>query len=189
MVALVLLVLAADPTWTPEGSRDAIALSSREIPGSKFLEFRAQTEVAGEVDALCDAVFDWASLKKNSAEVKTRTLLENEGDARVVHDDLEAPIVAHRTVTFQIKRRRLPDGTCALDAHVHNEMAPKTPEGWVRIDKMDTSWRFERSGEKIRVTFTLFVDPAGSVPPFIVRGAQKNAAADTLKNALSAVSR
>ncbi len=134
-------------------------------------------------------MFDWASLKKNSAEVKTRTLLEDRGDWRLVHDDLEAPIVAHRTMTFAIKKTRGADGTCAIDSHVENDKAPKTPEGWVRIDTMRTSWRFEPSGSKTRVTFTLFVDPAGSVPAFVVHGAQKNATADTLKSAMAKLSR
>jgi hypothetical protein len=77
---------------------------------------------------------------------------------------------------------------CTLEAHVDNEKAPKIPDNFVRITKMDTSWRFESGANgKTRVTFAIFVDPAGSVPPFLTYGAQRNAAADTLKAALEKV--
>jgi hypothetical protein len=189
VLPLLLLVLAAEPEWRPEGSRHGLAIEARAVPGSKFTEFRSQMEIAGDLNALCDGVFLWATTSGNSPEVSKRTLLEDRGDVRVVHDELKTPIVSDRTVTFLIKKARPSSSVCTLEAHVDNEKAPRTKEGWVRIDKMDTQWRFEPGASgKTKVTFSIFVDPAGSVPPFLTYGAQRNAAADTLKAALEKVS-
>ena len=188
MIAILLTLLAAEPEWTAEGTRHGIPIEARAVTGSKFTEFRAQMEVAGDVNALCDSVFIWASSSGNSPEVAKRTVLEDRGDARLVHDELKTPIVSDRAVTFLLTKKRPSPGLCTLEAHVDNVKAPKIPESFVRITKMDTSWRFEPgTNGKTRVTFAIFVDPAGSVPPFLTYGAQRNAAADTLKAALEKV--
>ena len=190
MLTLLLIVIAAEPSteWKDEGSRHGIPIEGRTVPGSKFSEFRAQMEIAGEANALCDGVFLWASSAGNSPEVSKRTVLEERGDARLVHDELKTPIVSDRAVTFLLTKKRPSPGLCTLEAHVDNEKAPKIPDSFVRITKMDTSWRFEPSANgKTKVTFVIFVDPAGSVPSFLTYGAQRNAAADTLKAALEKV--
>jgi hypothetical protein len=190
MLTLLLIALAAEPPeWKDEGSRHGIPIEGRVVPGSKFSEFRAQMEIAGDLNALCDGVFLWASSAGNSPEVSKRTVLEDRGDVRVVHDELKTPIVSDRAVTFRLTKNRPSATLCTLEAHVDNEKAPKIPESFVRITKMDTSWRFEPgTNGKTKVTFAIFVDPAGSVPPFLTYGAQRNAAADTLKAALEKVS-
>lgn len=190
MVALALLILAAEPSseWKDEGSRHGIPIEGRQVPGSKFSEFRASMEIAGDANALCDSVFIWASSAGNSPEVSKRTVLEDRGDVRLVHDELKTPIVSDRAVTFLLTRKRPSPGLCTLEAHVDSTKAPKIPDSFVRITKMDTSWRFEPgTSGKTKVTFAIFVDPAGSVPPFLTYGAQRNAAADTLKAALEKV--
>ncbi len=185
MLLLALTVLAAEPSWTLEGTHDGIEVFSREVPGSKFSEFQARAEVAASADKLCDAVFDWASIGKSSPEVKERTLLENHGDTRIVHDHLEAPVVSNRAVTFEIKKSHTPSGLCTITSQVQNAKSPKLPEGFVRIDTMRTSWEFEPAGGTTRVTFTLFVDPAGSIPAFLIFRAQKNGTVDTMKKAVA----
>ncbi len=74
---LVAAALAAEPAWTLEGTHHGITIESRQPEGSSFYEFRASTDVVGTPDALCDQVFDFASLKPNSAEVKVRKVLED----------------------------------------------------------------------------------------------------------------
>ncbi len=104
---------------------------------------------------------------------------------RIVYDQLNAPVVANRTITFAIKRSHAGDGTCAVESHAQSDKAPPTPEGWVRIEKMNTSWHFEPREGKTRVTFVLFVDPGGSVSAFLVRGPQRAATLNTLRTAVT----
>jgi hypothetical protein len=52
-----------------------------------------------------------------------------------------------------------------------NELGPTPKDGWVRITKLKGSWLFEPiDGGKTRLTYVVFSDPAGAIPPFLVEG-------------------
>jgi hypothetical protein len=189
MLVWILAILAAEPGWKAEGGRDGVTLESRPVQGSNYYEYRAQTETSDEVDSLCDGVFEWASVSKDHPEVKTRTVLEDGHDLRIVHDQLEPPIVSHRDLTFSITREHRQDGTCTIEYHAQNDRAPKTAPGSVRIENMRGFWVFEPHSGKTHVTYTLFAEPGGSVPPLFVHGAQREAVIDTLKRGLAKAGR
>lgn len=185
MLLLLSALLAADPvTWKTEEVKNGVLLQSRELPGSKFYEFRAQTRVDVAPEILCDRIYAWLKGAKVSPELKLRTVIEDRGDSLIVNDRLEAPIVSPRMVTFEIQKKKPALGSCSIESDVRNDKAPPTPDGCVRMDKMKSSWKFEPTAQGTRTTFTLYSEPGGSVPAFIVHGAQRDATRDTLLRAL-----
>jgi hypothetical protein len=54
------------------------------------------------------------------------------------------------------------------------------------MDRMWGSWRFERlEAGRTRVTYTLFADPAGAIPPFLVHGSQRSAARESIETGIA----
>jgi hypothetical protein len=183
MFTLVLLLLAAGSDWKVESTRDGVTLESRPVEGSSFYEYRGSAEATASVDALCDGVFEWASTGTDHPHLTSRKVLEDHGDSRIVHDTLDPPVVSKRELTFTVTRKRLADGACFIEYHAQNDKAPKTADGFVRIEKLNGSWRFDALPTgKTRVTYMLFADPGGSIPAIFVHPTQRDAIIQTVKH-------
>lgn len=181
-----MVLLAADAEWKREAAPDGVTLESRPVKDSAFYEYRAQADTDAPVPALCDAVFDWGTVSKDHQQLKARTLLEDHPDSRIVYDQLDPPVVSCRDFAFTVTRDRRADGSCRLDFFPTNEKAPRSPDGWVRMEKLKGSWTFEpRGGGKTHVTYQLWADPAGSIPAVFVHGSQLAAAVETLKKGIA----
>lgn len=195
MIALVLVVLAqpagvfenADAFEVLE-SKAGLTVQARAIQGSKFSEYRVVTETPYPVEALCEHIYEWGTKGSDHPGVKLHKVLKDTPDDRVVYDQLEQPVVSDRDYALTVVRRREPDGSCGIRFWTSNELAPAKPSGFVRMDKLWGSWRFEPlDGGKARLTYTLFSDPGGSIPPFLVHGPAKSAAKESVVTGLSKV--
>ncbi|MEW5740526.1 MAG: START domain-containing protein [Myxococcota bacterium] len=195
MTALVLLVLAqpagvfdnADAFQELEKS-GGLTLQGRAIKDSKFWEYRVVTETALPVAALCEHIYEWGTKGTDHPGVKLHKVLKDTPDDRIVYDQLEQPVVSNRDYALTVRRYRDPDGVCRIRFWVSNDVAPVKPDGFVRMDKLWGSWRFEpleKGGS--RLTYTLFADPGGSIPAFLVHGSQKSAAKDSVATGIKKV--
>lgn len=198
MSSLLLLVLAqaVTPVWdaevftnaTPWKSLEtgAITVDSRPIKDSVYFEYRTITETPDSVDTLCTAVFEWGTKGSDSSNVKLSKLLKDGDDERVVYNQIEQPVVSNRDYAMTVVRKRdASSGTCRIRFRATNEFAPPLDKGVVRMNGLWGSWTFEPlASGKSRVTYTLFSDPGGSVPAFLVHGPQKSAAKDSIVKAL-----
>lgn len=195
MLGLVLVVLAQpagvfdNPTpFEALDSSGGLTLSGRAIAGSVFSEYRVVTDTPYSVSQLCEHIYEWGTKGKDHPGVKLHKVLEDGADRRVIYDQLEQPVVANRDYAMTVVRERLESGECRIRFWVTNDAAPEKPRGWVRMNKLWGSWRFEPlDGGRARLTYTLFADPAGSIPAFLVHGPQKSAAKDSVVAGLAAV--
>lgn len=185
LAALALLILAADGDFTHVEDVDGISVESRPVSGSRFAEFRFVTTTTKSIDSLCDAAFGNGKLDANSdAEVKARKILEESADERVTYDQIQAPVVSDRDYAVRAKRTREPNGACMTTFNAANDKAPKLQEGWIRIEKLAGSWRFEPRDGKTLITYVIFTDPGGSIPAWMVEGRRKKSGIENIKRLL-----
>jgi hypothetical protein len=193
MSALVLLLAAqfasdvfdnADQ-FTKLEDRDGITVSRRAVKTSDYWEYRAEVSTPHPVPALCEAIFDWGTRHPDGAMITLNKVLDDQEDVRVVYNQVSAPVVARRDYAMTVVRERLADGSCRIRFRATNEAAPPRPDGFVRMNKMWGEWRLEATGPGAsKITYTLFSDPAGSVPAFLVHGSQRQATRDGVVRAL-----
>ena len=190
---LVLMLTQVSPqvfdnpaAWNDEKARDGIALQSRPIADSSVYEYKASVDVDLPVSALCDQVFAWGSGDKD-IDARSRKVLRDGKDERVVYDQIEAPMVNNRDYAMTIHRYAdLEGGVCRIRFWASNELAPARQDGWVRMDKVWGSWTFTpQSNGKTRLVYTLFADPGGSVPAVFIHGAHKDSVFASVKKALA----
>lgn len=182
MLSLVLFAaLAAEPLeaferatpWDELDTADGVKLSRREVPGSHYFEYRATHTTEVSLEALCTHVYEWGSKGKDHQSLKLRKLVRDGEDERVTYDHIDEPIVASRDFAMTVKRLKDPDRTCRIRFFANNAEAPASPRGFVRIEKLWGGWTFApRADGKVDVTYTMFADPAGAIPPFLVHGSQ-----------------
>jgi hypothetical protein len=193
---ILFLVLLAQPAGVFENPdafkvlevKNGVTLQARSIKGSKYSEYRAVTDTPYPVAALCEHIYEWATKGTDHAGTKLHKLLKDGPDDRVFYNQIEQSVVSDRDYALTVVRRREPGGTCHIRFWTSNELAPPIPAGFVRMERLWGGWRFDPlPGGKARLTHTLFADPGGSIPAFLVHGPQKSAVKETVASALQKV--
>ncbi len=183
--SLVALVLSAEPAWKKLDSVDGIGLSSRELPGERVVELRAITITQAPPWALCAATRTLATKNADGEEIKLRKVLKDTPEEVVKYEQVSAPVVSDRDYALRLSFPPAGSPNCVVTFRTANELAPPLPKGFVRIEKLHGTWNFEAiGGGQTRATYTIFTDPAGSIPAAFVEGARRDTTVKYLKLAL-----
>ncbi len=166
-------------------AREGVTVSRREVPGSAFFTWRVEGATPHAVEALCTAIFEWGTKEVDAPGLLVNRLLEDGADDRVIYNQMSQPFVAHRDYALRLKRERLADGRCRIRFAPANERAPAAPPGFVRLEKLFGEWLITPAdGGGATLRYTLFSDPAGAVPAFLVHGPARRATVDAFTRAL-----
>jgi ribosome-associated toxin RatA of RatAB toxin-antitoxin module len=150
------------------------------------VELKLTTTTTKTVKSLCDAAFGTGKFDPAEPDLKARTILSQSENERVTYEQISPPLVANRDYAVRAKRLFDADGSCRMTFEAANEVAPKSPDGWVRISKLKGVWRFEPQADgRTKVTYLIHSDPAGSIPTFMVEGSRKSIAVKWVKMLLS----
>jgi hypothetical protein len=172
-----LLLLAsrggADEPWKTYAVKDGVTLEKRAVPGSSYYEYRATTEVQVSPQVVLAGI--WAAVGSPAPTVRKRTVLRKSDNEILVYDQIHTPVVSDRDVTIDIRKSVLPDGAVEVRFDSHNELGPPPEHGYVRLPVVRGGWRAEATGSGgSKISYTCYSEPGGSVPAFLVRGAQQD---------------
>lgn len=192
MLSLLVLFALAQPrgfdsvvSWEKVSEDDGLALEMRAVATSSSPEYRITAKTQVSVAALCEQVFEWGTRGKDVPGLKARKELASAPDERVVYDQFEAPIVSNRDYAVTVRRARGADGVCRIRYWATNELAPKKPEGWVRLDQLWGSWTFTPREGHTELVYTQFSDPGGSIPATLANGSQRDRALQSVRMAIA----
>ncbi|MBL8921482.1 MAG: hypothetical protein JNJ54_21660 [Myxococcaceae bacterium] len=189
LVVLVFSQVAADAgeAFEPVDTKNGVALLARRVPGSPFKEYQAKLTTTVSAKDLCEGVFDWATLAPESPGLTEHKLLVDVADRRVIYAHISQPVVANRDYVLEVVRERLDEAHCRVRFRTTTEAAPPKPDGYVRMNKVWGEWRFDATPGGTEVAYSLFSDPAGSIPAFLVHGPQRDVTRDTIVLAVERV--
>ncbi|MBK7863485.1 MAG: hypothetical protein IPJ65_33765 [Archangiaceae bacterium] len=180
------MLLTADANWEPVSSADGVSLARQVVPNNPYFNYRATTDTDVTVDALCEGTYDWGSVSKDHEELKSRQVLEDHGDTRVVYDQVKTPpTVPPRDFAFTVKRIKKSDGSCKVEFFTSNEKAPPLQKGWVRLSAVKGYWLFEPTATGTHLTYELFSDPGGHLPAMLVHGPQQGAVVKSVQKGIT----
>jgi hypothetical protein len=169
-----------DAGWSSKKSKDGVTLEQRNVSGSSFREYRAMVDVP--VDPAFAAAEVWSALENGDMEdLKRREILERKPDSLLIHDEIHTAVVSDRDYVIEVTRRRQGGRTEFRCATVAAGPAPQ--KGFVRVPIVRAGWITEpSSGGGTRLIHYAYSEPGGSVPAFLVRGAQADRSlADVLR--------
>jgi hypothetical protein len=162
--------------WQPVSNEDGVTLEERPVQGSPLKEYRLTTLTEFAPQRLCDAAFEWGTRGKDQPGVTLSKLITDGVDSRVVYNRVAQPLISDRDYTVTTTRERLPGGGCRVRFKITNELGPASSAQYLRMENMWGSWAFEPVQGKTKLTYVLFADPGGSVPPFLVQGGAQRSA-------------
>ncbi len=174
MLALfVSTMLCAEPAWEKVSEDDGVTIEQRPVASSKFVELRFTMLSNKTVTSLCAAAFGDGKFDPKEPDLKSRQILSESADERVTYDQITPPLVSNRDYVCRV-RRTVEGATCRTNFEALTDVGPKAQEGWVRITGLKGSWVFEPAGDRTRIAYSVFSDPGGSIPPFLVEGNRRS---------------
>lgn len=179
MRALVVLLLAvgigdvdARDGWSTYATKEGVTLERRRAEGSRFYEHRAFVELPTvAIDRAAEEI--WRALRGGDMDsLKHRDILAERADELVIYDQIRTPVVSDRDYTIVVRRRRA-GARVWFECETANERGPAPQKGYVRIPSIVAGWFVEPSARGgTRLGYFAYSEPGGSVPAWLVRGAQ-----------------
>jgi hypothetical protein len=118
--------------------------------------------------------------------IKQRQILRKSATEIVMYDQVRTPVVSDRDYTLRLWIEREPAGTLHLKMHTANDLGPPPGDKHVRIPMIRGEWTLvPRPEGGAKVTFQCFSEPGGSVPAFMVRGAQQDQVVSDVRRVLA----
>jgi hypothetical protein len=184
---LVTITAVSDEGWTTFDSRDGVTYEKRSVPGSRFNEYRAITAVATTPVETARAV--WTAITDSiPPTVKKRTVISRASDEIIIYDQIRTPVVSDRDVTIRI-RRVVNGADIEIRFESANELGPPPASGFVRLPVVRGRWALASGAGGTHVVYQCYSEPGGSIPAFLVRGAQQSEVAKDVERVLTLLAR
>lgn len=172
----------SDPEdWTKLSENKTLTIYARTKGKSTVRELKAVGVVeapAWVVKNVLDDMENYENFMPYTAESK---VMRRDGNVLIGYQRLATPFVADRDYTIRVVTESKPHasgGLAYLSRWVAaNDLGPAEKKGIVRVKINEGSWRWEPlDGEqRTLVTYSIYTDPGGGIPRFIVNAANSQA--------------
>lgn len=184
---LVLLALTATEWKVYKTFDDGVTLETRRHDGQRFDELRVSGQVKMTPKDIADSVWRMRKEGWDFRVHKQRIFLRDTPTDRLIYSQILTPIVTDRDYT--VHQYRLNDaatGVYQILFEAANDQGPPPAKGHVRVELIRGGWTFEPDGEGgTNVSYFFQNDPAGSLPPFLVRGELRDVAVMVYREQMS----
>jgi hypothetical protein len=188
------LLAVADEAWesvpVKGDNREGIVVEKRAVPNSKFMEYRARATTPVSPEVVLRGI--WTGLTEPpQGTVRKRQLIRQSETEVVVYDQVKTPVVSDRDYTMRIYQAKdEKSGVLQVRFETANDLGPPAAAGFVRIPLVRGSWRIEPGdGGGAKLTYQCYSEPGGSIPAFMVRGAQQNQVVTDMRRILDRAQR
>ena len=178
--------------WEPIRNEAGISVSRKVVPGSPFVAFRGEGDVAAPLLAVADVIVDVPRENEWLDSVREARILRKVSETEyIMYSHLGTPptltdreFVADVTVTIDPSKRGL-----TVEMHsIEDASAPQT--SYVRAILSESSFTLHANADgTTHVTAEIHCDPRGNVPGWIVNLFQRNWGLNTLKSLRRQVAR
>ena len=159
----------ADTDWQPRFDQDGINIETRSFPGSRREEFRATVEVDAGIAAALALLQDYETHVQWVHRCRESRLLSKTGNNdRLLYQVTDLPFpIKSRDAIFHITVTYNQDESVLVSLQARPQQLEETEH--VRITDAFGHYLFQPLAEnRTRMTWQLYVDPAGSLPAWVV---------------------
>jgi len=171
MMIINVISVSAQEDWNLQKSKDGIQVFSAEVPDSKIRAIKVVATYNASPEEIADVVMDintaseWVSHLKSSYLIKrvSQNELYYYAEVNLPWPASNRDFVAHLTRTENMQSR-----TITIDGPAVAGLVPEK-KGIVRINNSVGKWIITPlDNNQVRVEYALHVDPAGSLPSWLV---------------------
>jgi ribosome-associated toxin RatA of RatAB toxin-antitoxin module len=186
--ALALLVVAAispaeDRQWQRIADREGIVIERPTAQDASIREVRATTHSPLPPAAIMATVWKHDEYVQFVPYLKRLDVLRDEGDAKLIYEQVRVPLAKDRDATIRITRTFSPDtGTYEITSSAVADEGPPERDDYVRVRTSVARWRLAPAADGgTALTYTIRTDAGGMLAGWIVDTMQKNAVPKILR--------
>ncbi|MBI4971243.1 MAG: START domain-containing protein [Candidatus Omnitrophica bacterium] len=157
--------------WHLKKDEDGIKIFSRKVEGSPVSEFQGVVSVKAPLDRVIELYEDAARVHEWMYHCKEFREIQKEGSSEkffYFHQKLQWPVSDRDVVTSRVRDSDPKTGAISYRITVSPGIYP-IQENIVRIALFKSFWQFTpQEGGAIEVRYQILLDPAGSVPKWLV---------------------
>jgi ribosome-associated toxin RatA of RatAB toxin-antitoxin module len=187
LLALAGVAVADDGPWERVGERDGIVIERRAVEGSPTGELRLTARSPLRPAAIMATLWRQQEFPQFVPYLKRLDVLRDDGDAKLLYEQIHVPLLKDRDVTLRTKRTASPDtGVYEVTTVAAPDEGPPEDGRHVRVRTSESRWRLAPAADGgTEATYTIRTDGGGAVPAWIVHAAQKDAAAKLVRAVLA----
>jgi hypothetical protein len=151
----------------------------RSLPNTPYREYLVLVELAAPPDRVIELL--WRRIaNREVGGLKRRDFIVTEPQRIVFYDQIRTPVVSDRDYTCEATMQPArADGRREIRYQTRNDLGPPPDPHHTRIPNLRAAWIADPSGRGTHLSYVTYSEPGGSVPAWMVRGAQaKHAMAD-----------
>jgi hypothetical protein len=174
---------SADEHRATDGQVELRAAARAEGRTGAGLEYRATMQVAIAPAQALETI--WKVVTDGPPpSVKNRQFVKRSDDEVVVYDQIRTPVVSDRDVTLRISKV-VRDDALEVRFQSTDALGPPPDRRFVRLPMVRGAWTLVAVQGGTRLTHVIYSEPGGSVPAFMIRGAQRNHMVSDVERMLS----
>jgi hypothetical protein len=170
----VLLALLLCAGWETVAQDDGLTIEVQPVEGSAFENLRVTGTTSASPEAYAAAWWGKASDSSASPEVAKREIFVDEPNERLYWDLVRSAPASDRDYVMHLKR----NGNEITFESVDDKRKPAGD--YVRM-RLKGSLKVTPDPKGARITYVVFTDIGGLVPPLFARGAQRQASINLVK--------
>jgi len=186
ILAFVLLASvggADDAGWQHHGERDGIAIDERSSGNSRVRELRLTTRSPVPPAVIMATIWRHEDYIQFLPYLKRLDVLRDDGDTKLIHEQIRVPVVKDRDLTVRVTRAASPDtGAYEITSVAAPDDGPPETRDHVRVRTSAARWNLTpAAGGGTDVTYTIRADAGGLLPAWIVDTFERDAAVKILR--------
>jgi len=182
------LLLVALPAYAQEWkqlrSKHGLTLLCRKLAGERFPEYRIQTITPIPIAKLASYLMG-RSIEEADPGMQRR-IHERSRDFARWTDLIKTPVISDRcAASYARLKNNDGTGTVEIDFVSNSDWSHGKPTADCVPLRVHGSWSLQPTAEGTNLTYTIFADPGGNVPAFLVRGMIEDDALNRVVRVLS----
>ena len=185
-VALLLLACvsqAGDGEWERLGEREGIVIERRSVGHSSIRELRLTARSPLPPAVLMATIWRHEEYAQFLPHLKRLDVLRDEGDAKLIYEQIRVPLVKDRDLTVRVTRSFSPDtGTYEVASLAVPNEGPPESRDYVRVRTSLTRWSLAPVPDGgTAVTYRICTDAGTRLPAWILDRIQRDAGVKILR--------
>jgi hypothetical protein len=174
--------------WRVISEQHGITQEKRPVPGSRYFDYRVRAHTTVAAPLAAQRIWDGIA-GEHPPSIKKRTVVRRSADELIVYDQIHTPVVTDRDVTVRLRKRAVGAGF-VIRFDTANELGPPPSSDYVRLPVVRGAWRVEPDPKGgAFVSYDCYSEPGGSIPAFLVRGAQQDQVLAEFEQVLARIGR
>jgi hypothetical protein len=184
LFAIAPALVHAQANWEKKREKTGIVVEIRDAPGHDLKESRSSVQFVADLEKVIDVIFDYSRYAEWAPRhVEAREVARPAENVIVSYTISDSPWpVTDRDIVVRNTVTRRADGSVRIDMKAIEGMVPERDD-LVRMTLFEGHYLLEpKPGGQVKVTYQALLDPAGSIPGWMVNLAVVDTPYDVLFN-------